>query len=97
MDRLVSEDSYFDSVQYEELLELRGPDFIGVVKQSPCQYLMVNVKRKEFTLRGGCYGLVSVDERELEMMEFSWVYCDRCYIIATRGSLKERKAVSGQI
>ena len=46
----------------EKSLEEMGLGFIGVVKQTSRQYPMVHLQRKEFTCRGDCYSLVSVDE-----------------------------------
>ena len=59
---------------------------------------MAHMKRKYFTSRGDCYGLVSeaVNEGVLEMMAFSWVDCNRRHLIATRESLEEGHAVSRQ-
>ena len=57
-------------MQYEKSLGNMGIVFIDVVKKVSCQYSLPHLQRKEFTLRGDCYGLVSVDEGVPEMMSF---------------------------
>ena len=89
LERVVAEDSYFASVKSEKPLEDMGLGLIGFVNQASCHHPMAHIKRIYFICKGGCCGLVSVDEKLSEMMEFAWVDRDSCYLIVTEVSLEE--------
>ena len=61
-DRVIASYSYFSYVESAKSLEDMGLVFIGVVKQTSLQYPMAHLQMEDFTCRGYCYGLVSVDE-----------------------------------
>ena len=70
LDRLISEDSYFASVQSEISFDGMGLGFVSVFNQAPLQYTMAHLKRI-FSPGVDCYILVLVDEVVTENMAFA--------------------------